>query len=103
MAGPTPAFTRRSHACYAEVLHRAVDYGLEFVGVFDFPALGQDSARFSRVEPGGIAVVFLGSASLADVHQERFDHIFLHAALLPEDALGVNVDVEMTGLDCAEE
>src|ERR1019366_5158915 len=67
-----------------------------------FAALGQDNARFSCIEPGGIAVVFLGAASLADVHQESFDHVFLHAAGLPEDALGVNVDVEMAGLDDAD-
>src|ERR1019366_890173 len=96
------ALASRGHASYAEVLQRAINHGLEFVGVFDFAAFGQDHARSFCIEPGGVAVVFLGTASLADVHQKSFDHVFLHAAGLPEDALGVNVDVEMAGLDDAD-
>src|SRR5713226_7818235 len=92
----------RSHPRDAEVLHRPVDYRLEFVRVFDFAAFGQDNARLFCVEPAGIAKVFLGTASLADFHQESLDHIFLHTACLPEDALRVNIDVEMTRLNDAD-
>jgi len=89
------------HARHAEVLDCAVDYSLELVGVFDFAALGQDHARSFCVEPGWVAVVFLGLAGLADFHEEGFDYVFLHAAGMPEDALGVDVDVEVVGLDDA--
>jgi hypothetical protein len=85
-----------------EVLQGAVDHGLEFVRVFYFAALGEDDARFFRVEPGGIAVVFFRVAGLANFHQKSFYHILLHAAGLPEHALGVNVNVKMAGLDDAD-
>jgi len=77
----------------------AVDHRLELVGVFDLAALGQNNARLLRIEPGRVAKVFLRTPSLANFQQESLDHVFLHAASLPEDALRVNVDVEMAGLD----
>jgi len=33
------ALSGRSHPRYTQVLQRAVDHGLEFVGIFDFAAL----------------------------------------------------------------
>lgn len=92
----------RGHTHRANALERTVNYGLEFVGVFHFAALGEDNAGFVGVEPSGIAVVFFGLTRVPDFHQECFDYIFLHTPGLPEDPLGVNVDVEMAGLDDAD-
>src|SRR5580692_8748420 len=69
------------------------------MGVFNFASFGKDYACFFCIEPGGIAVVFFRLAGLPDFHQEGFDDIFLHASGLPEDAFGMNIDVEVAWLD----
>src|ERR1022692_3880252 len=97
-----PVLAGCRHAERADALERSVDYGLEFVSVFDFAALGQEHARSVSIEPGGITVVFIGSARLPDVHQEGFDDILLHASGLPEHAFGMNVNVEVSRLDEAD-
>src|ERR1700678_1367285 len=71
------------------------------MGVLDLASFRQDHACLFRIAPGRIAIIFLGSTSLADFHQESLDHIFLHAARLPEYALRMNVNMEMAGLDNA--
>ena len=81
------------------MLQSSVNYGLEFTGILYFSTLGQYDTRFFRFKPGGIAKRFLGTAGLMDFHEEGLDGVFLHASVLPEDAFGVNVNVEVPGLD----
>ena len=72
------------------------------MGVFDFPALCQDNARFVGLEPGGIAIVFLWNARLKDFHQKSFYDVLLHAARLPKNALRVNINMEVARLNDSE-
>jgi len=53
---------RLRHARHAEVLDCAVDYSLEFVGVFDLAAFGEHRSCSVGFKPGWVAVVFLGLA-----------------------------------------
>ena len=43
-----------------------------------------------------------GSAHLVDFHQKGLDHKLLHAAGLPEHALGMNVEMKVSRLDRAQ-
>src|SRR5258706_1337260 len=45
---------------------------------------------------------FISSAQLMHFHQKGFDHKLLHAAGLPEHALGVNVEMKVSWLDVAQ-
>jgi len=87
------------HFDCADVFNGAIHYGLQFPGIFHFPASGEDNAGFPRIEPGGIAKIFVRTAGLADVQQKGFDDEFLNATRLPENALRVNIDVEVAGLN----
>src|ERR1700679_568264 len=93
---------RCSHVPRADIFQCAVNHVLEFVRILDLASLRQNDARFFRVEPSRAAVVFLRGARLTDLHQESLDHIFLHPACLPKNALGVNVNMEMARFDYAE-
>jgi hypothetical protein len=81
------------------VLQSAVNNSLEFASVFDFPSLGQYYPSPVGVEPGRIAESFIGPRGLLYFHQKCLDYVFLHASALPENTLGVNVNVEVTWLD----
>ena len=81
---------------------RAIDHRLEFAEIFHFASLGQPTFRFFRAEPGRPAVGFVRLAHLMDLHQKRLHHEFLHASGLPENALGINVEMEVTRLDRAQ-
>src|SRR5258706_16106524 len=45
---------------------------------------------------------FISSAQLMTFQQKGFDHKLLHAAGLPEHALGVNVEMKVSWLDVAQ-
>src|SRR3984957_18241621 len=92
-----------SPECAAELhaLQGAVDHGFEFASVFHFAAFGQTAFGFFRTEPGGMAHGLIGSAHVLHLHQKCFDYEFLHAARLPEHALGMNVEVKVARLDGA--
>ena len=77
----------------------AVNNSLEFASVFDFPSLGQYYPSPVGVEPGRIAESLIGSTDLLYFHKKCLDYVFLHASALPENTLGVNVNVEVTWLD----
>ncbi len=81
------------------MLQSAVNNSLEFASVFDFPSLGQYYPSPVGVEPGRIAESLIGPAGLLNFHQKCLHHVFLHASALPENAFGVNVNVEVTWLD----
>ena len=81
------------------MLQSAVNNSLEFASVFDFSSFGQYCPRLVGVEPGWIAESLIGAAGFLYFHEESLDYIFLHASALPENALGVNVSVEMVRLD----
>ena len=81
------------------MLQSAVNNSLEFASVFDFPSLGQYYPSPVGVEPGRIAESFIGPRGLLYFHQKCLDYVFLHASALPENTLGVNVNVEVTWLD----
>jgi hypothetical protein len=81
------------------VLQSAVNNSLEFASVFDFPSLGQYYPSPVGVEPGRIAESLIGPTGLLYFHQKCLDYVFLHASALPENTLGVNVNVEVTWLD----
>ena len=80
---------------------RAIDYRLQLAGVLHFSSFGQNLASFVGSEPGGIAHRLEGISRLFDFQEEGFDHEFLNTGWLPEDSLGVDVDVKMPGLDSA--
>ena len=100
--GTTATLAGGGHFRNAQVFQRAVDHSLQFVGIFDLAALGKNDARLRCIEPGGIAVVFVGTAGLADFHQKSLNDIFLHASGLPKDAFRMNVDMEVARLDDAD-
>ena len=81
------------------MLQSAVNNSLEFASVFDFPSLGQYYPSPVGVEPGRIAESLIGPTGLLYFHQKCLDYVFLHASALPKNALGVNVNVEVTRLD----
>ena len=99
---PQKQLPSRSHAYDTQMLQRAINHGLEFVGVFNFSSFSQNNPRFFRIEPGRISIVFLRSTRLSDFHQESLDHILLHPASLPKNALRMNVNMEMPRLDNTE-
>ena len=80
----------------------AVDYRLQFARVLHFAAFGESDARLVGAQPRGIAIVFMRPTCLANLHQKGLDHVLLHTSGLPEDSLGVKVDVEVPGLDDAD-
>ena len=81
------------------MLQSAVNNSLEFASVFDFPSLGQYYPSPVGVEPGRIAESLIGPTGLLYFHQKCLDYVFLHASALPENTLGVNVNVEVTWLN----
>src|ERR1700722_1115397 len=83
-------------------LHGAIDYSFQFTGILYFAAFGKPVFGFLRTQPGGLAIVFIGTARLVDFHQKSLDHKFLHSAWLPEHALGMNVEMKMSRLDRAQ-
>src|SRR5579864_6123517 len=85
-----------------DALESAVDHRLQFVEILYFTAFGQTSLRFLRSEPGRLAITLIRLAHLMHFHQKCLDHEFLHSSGLPENALRVNVKMEMTRLDGAD-
>ena len=81
------------------MLQSAVNNGLEFASVFDFPSLRQYYPRLVGVEPGRIAETLIGPTGLLYFHQKCLHDVFLHTFALPKNALGVNINVEVTWLD----
>src|SRR5579859_5119969 len=77
----------------------AVDNGFEFAEILHFAALGQAALGFSGAHPRGMAVGLVGAAHLVNLHQKSLDHKFLHAAGLPEDSLGMYVQMKVARLD----
>src|SRR5215468_10438760 len=67
--------------------------------VLHFASLGETSFCFFRAEPSWLAVLLVRLAHLVHFHQEGLDHKLLYATRLPEDAFGMNVEVEMAGFD----
>src|SRR5579864_5721479 len=78
---------------------RPVDHGFEFVEILHFASFGEAALRLFGAEPRRPPVRFVGLPHLVDFHQKCFHHELLDASGLPEDALGGNVEVEVTGLD----
>src|ERR1700726_3985409 len=81
---------------------RAVDHGFQFMRVLYFAAFGQPLLCFLRAEPCRLALRLIGAAQLVDLHQEGLDHELLHAARLPEHALGVKVEMKVARLNGAK-
>ncbi len=81
------------------MLQSPVNNSLEFASVFDFSSLSQYYPRLVGVEPSRFAESLIGPAGLLYFHQKCLHYVFLHASALPEDAFGMNVDVEVTRLD----
>src|SRR5579864_7451411 len=80
----------------------AIDDGFELVKILNFSALGQAALGFGGAHPGGMAVGLVGAAHLVNLHQKSFDHKFLHATGLPEDSLGMYVQMKVARLDGAD-
>jgi hypothetical protein len=74
---------------------------LQFAGIFQFAAFGEDSLGILGREPGGMAHFLLRTADVLHFHEEGFDHEFLYAGRLPENPFGVNVLVKMARLDAS--
>jgi len=99
---PGISLPRRCHPRQAQVFERAVHHGLQLPRVFYFPAFGEIDASFFGVKPFGIAEIFFGTTRLSNFHQEGLHDVFLHATRLPENALGVQVDMEVPRLNHAD-
>jgi len=82
-----------------DAFERAIHHRLQLTCIFHFPALGENLARFLNGKPGRITIVFVRLLDSAHFHQEGFDHKLLHTAGLPKDALGMQVQMEVTRLD----
>ena len=80
----------------------AVDHGFEFVEVLHFTPLGETLFRFFGAHPGGPAIGLIRLAHLLNFHQESFDHEFLHSARLPENSLGMQIEMKVARLNRAE-
>src|SRR5580704_2552425 len=80
----------------------AVDDGFEFAKILYFAASGEAALGFFRTDPSRVTIAFVGTAHLMDLHEEGLDHEFLHSTGLPEYALGMDVEVEVTRLDGAD-
>src|SRR5271157_2792975 len=89
-------------AVEVNALQSAIDYRFQFMRVLHFAAFGQPLPRFFWTEPGGPSHWLIRPAHFVDFHQKGLHHKFLHAARLPEHALGVNVEMKMPRLDGAD-
>src|ERR1700691_3187445 len=80
-------------AVEVNAIEGAIDHGFQFMRVLYFTPFGEALPGSFRAEPGGMTHRLIGPAQFVDFHQESFDYEFLHAAGLPEHALGVNVEM----------
>src|SRR5215471_16642088 len=83
-------------------LQRAINDCFEFVEILHFASLGETFLGFFRSEPRRLSMALVRLAHLMYFHQKCFDHEFLHATGLPENSLGVDVEMEVTRLDGAD-
>jgi hypothetical protein len=83
------------------MIKRAVDYRAQFGSVPLFATLCQATTCIISAEPGGVAFCFLRTLGVIDFQQKSLYDEFLGAIAQPGVALGLQVEMEMLGLNRA--
>ena len=81
------------------MFQRSVNHDAEFLTILALATLGQHFLSISGAEPGRIALGFLRGLQLIYFQQKSFYDKLLDPGRFPEDALGMNVEMEVPRLD----
>lgn len=95
------AVIRDNPVLSGQALDGAVDNRAKFGGVLRFAPQCQSAACAVDAEPGGVAILFLGSLGMTDLQEESLHHLFLDTMAQPGVDFWLQVEVKMLRLDCA--
>ena len=95
-----PAGIQDNPVLSAQAHNRAIDNSAKFGGVLRLAPHCQRAACLVDAEPGGVAILFLGSLGVTDFEEESLYDEFLDTIAQPGVAFGLQVEVKMLRLDC---
>jgi len=97
--GGRQAVIRDNPVSGGQALDGAVDNRAKFGGVLRLTPQCQSAACVVDAEPGGVAILFVGSLGVTDLQEESLHDEFLYTIAQPGVTFWLQVEMKMLGLD----